>query len=755
MLLGSSVSRSVADGRPLYIFPRSPIESFEFLHNEKHMFYPEPTDEEYIRIRTVDRLIEFKNSDTAEVPRIPFYNTNLEHERFKERDFCIYDNENKYITVCHLREKRQGYYFYSKQNDNSYYEDLYLRLFVESDKPDINIRFKFNNAYVAGDINYNRADEYYRFKIEIVIEGGETANVGTTDDEDKEYTFQVVAQVISRKHKEEGELLQEKQLTMKYSPYQGWTLTKKGKLKQGRTGWLIDENGLFILKDGRRHLTEGMGIRIGNEDAKLGLNEIMESIPQSIMFSARKPDYQGGININKIPPYIPTKPIKNEYGVYEELLKEQYTAMTNLVVMQAFQISACYNNANPLILSDNVRFYSIGLDETDIPIVVTEIKGPEGQISENIHYHFQAQAHAANLKKLVIAGPHGDERNAQLAVLETQKYFMRNSVSVYDLMLYFVPSISPTMFFADARGLPFDGIVRYADNMTDAEKEKIAKTAADTALAGLTIPLLHGRIASKRALIQGQTNSLEPANGIDTNRDVYNLLKSTNAFYNFVIGEANGNRSNNFITLFMMHGYEDASGRDIRDKISTTSAQGTLSGPYLFDRNNGYIEDHIMDQMDIITTLIFGYRYERGKNITNKVEYSGNYFFNKKTNIKDEFNGEWSRKFYLREGNENAPSIQCFDIELGQDYNEGYRERIPIYDDTKVTNRSSNADIPFFNQDSDMNTKFVITNRSVELIVDETVSPHITVSQPVTVSFREFLLKYYDYRYRKIEKIVK
>jgi hypothetical protein len=87
--------------------------------------------------------------------------------------------------------------------------------------------------------------------------------------------------------------------------------------------------------------------------------------------------------------------------------------------------------------NNNSSFWSIGEDETGIPIVATRVEtdGP-------------------NKKKLVIAGSHGDERNAQRVIMATQRYFINEGDIPDDLALYFIPCLSPTMCFADARGIP-------------------------------------------------------------------------------------------------------------------------------------------------------------------------------------------------------------------------------------------------------------------------------------------------------------
>jgi hypothetical protein len=46
---------------------------------------------------------------------------------------------------------------------------------------------------------------------------------------------------------------------------------------------------------------------------------------------------------------------------------------------------------------------------------------------------------------LVIAGPHGDERNAQRLIMAAQRHFINTGVDDDNLLLYFIPTLSPTM----------------------------------------------------------------------------------------------------------------------------------------------------------------------------------------------------------------------------------------------------------------------------------------------------------------------
>jgi hypothetical protein len=187
---------------------------------------------------------------------------------------------------------------------------------------------------------------------------------------------------------------------------EGWTLTEDGHLVKGKTGFLIDENKYYILQDGRRvnnenALYNGEDLRIGAKEPEAGFRIIMEG---SDLVKSSSP-----------------LSIKDSYEVYGELLKEHGTALKNLVVYQAFQINRGHKLKEQTVvnsLGTNTNWQScgkgavsdavfgvIGLDETRIPIVVTRI----------------GQGNAG--KKLVTAGPHGDERNAQRVIMKTQECF--------------------------------------------------------------------------------------------------------------------------------------------------------------------------------------------------------------------------------------------------------------------------------------------------------------------------------------------
>lgn len=710
---------SSTDGPSLYLFPLMHCFSYDGIGDKKYVriqYHPDKARYEPVGTGN-DRPSGLPNFEVTATP-----------ENLKKTDYFIFADGNrsveKELTVCYLHRHENGEYSPIRQPLHDYRLSL---LSIEDAPAGIGFEFDYLNANgrwsPIGTNAIHFTDSRHEFcflKIKVKINVGN----GSRTPQDN-WTFQIKA-TVTKPVSGGGSIHEENRIMLTYSPYKGWTLTKEGKLMQGKAGWLIDEKEYYILKDGRR-VTEAEAKKPANNNLRFG-----------------KDDVAGGLDdiFGKTTVFILI--IKSEYTISESLRSDILPSLP-VVVFHAFQISICYE-ATDVTHASNCRFWRIGTDETDIPIVVTQI-GSFG----------------LGKKRIVIAGPHGDERNAIFAILETQKNFIVNRFLEHDLILFFIPATSPTMFFADARGLPFVGDhIDYSD-MPDAEVKKTVKDAVNTALRELKIEDLHDKmLAGLREDIRKQGNSLKPTHGIDSNRDVHNLLPSTVVFFKFVTEEAKKNVTEHTTTVFMMHGYENARDRggDIqRDGITVDTSHGTLCGPYMLDEEGkGFIAESIMNQMDVITTLIYGYRYvRRGSNtIANRVNHSRWYFFKSPIGIETEFNGEWSRKFYLREGvtDRNIPVILCFDIELGQDYNEGVRATASGggYSPAKIKDRSSssNPPLPFFNQIHSINTRFVRVNRGV-FFKDDRDRP---VPLPVAVPFCNFLLMYYDYRNKQIDRIV-
>jgi len=506
----------------------------------------------------------------------------------------------------------------------------------------------------------------------------------------------------------------------------GWMLTRNGLLVRGRTGWLVDENGLFILLDGRRlnePINEKMELRIGDaNDIWKGLYIILGNANSSI---AHENEYE-------------TKDLLYRFGPY-----------MNVVVYQAFQINICYNtsswqtctrkrtphvnNGNFIEAATNCEFKSIGTDETGIPIVVTRI-GAENAA-----------------KNIVISGPHGNERTARFVVLDTQQHFIEKGLSKTDLALYFIPAMSPTLFFADARGVPFvekEGDKYRLSNNKPKEKKEV-ENIMNEIYNFLEIPKLHDFIAEKingtlvHTLIQDQKDSEKPEYGIDANRDCFNVLKSTDSFQTF-INNLRARPEN--IIVIMMHGYENAfSPKENRINKRNGNDQGTVLGPYIVKTHNnieyGFINDDVKKYLDFMTASLFGYIYNENENLPAndpKNIRQQNYFYQANADV-TKLKGEWGRKLYTERN--DGQKILCVDIELANSYRDGTRGGNTPYNCEKIVNRDRH--FTFFSKKyGEPKGKFADVHRNIIYYLDNRDNQTIAF----TKSFYDFLTSYFDYK---------
>jgi hypothetical protein len=497
---------------------------------------------------------------------------------------------------------------------------------------------------------------------------------------------------------------------MKFLPYQGWTLTKDkgGKLIQGRTGWLIDEKGYYILQDGRRVSWEILNdeglddLRIGNEQPGEGLHEIL------------------GARYNEI--------ITKQFDAGD--LLHRYGPAMSEVANQALQINRGYvsgrwepctrhpvippNRKSPVPHYEEApdcSFKSIGRDETYIPIIVTRVG------KENAKY------------KLVIAGPHGDERNAQRLIMAAQRYFIQHGAPA-DTVLYFIPCLSPTMCFADARGIPIvnaTGEMYINGNSLSSINEAVSKLRSKEH----DIPYLHDLIATRqiremtlRNHIQGQTDPVSPRYGVDANRDYHSKLPSTIVFRNFIDGvkrncdvsdirqtctviyDSNEEKEEGpferstirHLCFLMIHGYD---------------SRGGVYGPYVMfgkgtaeewparmsDKDKEYV-DEIRKELGFVPLKPVTINAENsGKNVPVKDRVNDPHLFGGSEYDARPYRGEWSSYLYNKE-------IWTVDIELPESYDEGRRndeQSWRQYNWQTVVNPASslkllsNDDNPFFN----------------------------------------------------------
>jgi hypothetical protein len=458
----------------------------------------------------------------------------------------------------------------------------------------------------------------------------------------------------------------------------------------------------------------------------------------------------------------PSQGFKSQYNSIDLLNDEKLFDKMPVVIFQALQINVCYTANTPKSLNsqnNDVSFYKIGTDETGIPIVVTEIMKKTKIPPSAFFTPHERDNWYQGLKKLVISGPHGNERNALFVVLETQKHFIKEAGEVpHNLVLYFVPAISPTFFFADARGLPFvaswttDGkyIAKKIDYPDEEGSDKQYKEIITTRLKGsenLSIPKLHQLMEENNGAlhtnIQEQANSRKPEHGIDANRDYHDVLISALAFSRFIRG-LNGPPQN--ITVFMLHGYDSQINNERLGKkmkgYPYNKHQGAVYSAYKETENKMYLPDDIMKNVDLITLALFGFRYNLGSDSTKRFEYSQKYLFEKDPSLV-KYKGEWVQKLYNRE-------IFCFDIELAETYREGTRgKKDPSGKDKEyvpeMVIKRHEKGMPFF-QDKTKGKFVDLAQMNITFVYPKKEGEEKPVTKPkqVSLSFYDFLKDYYN-----------
>jgi hypothetical protein len=420
----------------------------------------------------------------------------------------------------------------------------------------------------------------------------------------------------------------------------GWKLMLNGDLVPGATGWLIDEFGLFILRDGRRvsmEIIERYGLEhliIGNKDSsEKGLQEILGR------------PYEESTDVELNVAYL--------FANYNETMPD--------IVYQAFQINIGHNQRiSEYEIVQGVKFYNYGFDESGIPLVVT-------QIGNEYAKH-----------KIIISGPHGDERCALRLILMVQRRFSREPTLAIesDSVFYFIPAMTPTFYFADARGLPIVnkyGKMDYEDNI---------EASIAYAIENIDIPLLHDNIVNiidvpespnkketlRTAIQQYNRNNrfaYYPKYGIDTNRDSHSHLSSIQSFYRFV-EKLPGDQK----TVILLHGYAST-------KISKTSSdphQGCIYPQYYIVPNINKAEVY-PDRIAFCKLIRKALGWNKPQMDDNGNEESFLYLSTK--NDPDYYKGEIIR--YFAELIPGEKRIYAFDIELPHIYDEGRREAISPY----------------------------------------------------------------------------
>jgi len=390
--------------------------------------------------------------------------------------------------------------------------------------------------------------------------------------------------------------------------HDGWRLTIRGQLLKGKSGWLRDENGLYILKDGRRlngeHEECINSLKIGATDEWNGLEIILGISSEEMKKLIKECNY----NTN-------------------ELLKNYGPSMSE-VVYQAFQINRGYNLSklstwesctryNPAYKGPTMEKYqtapdcsfcTIGRDETGIPIIVTRI----------------GKTNTKNV--LVIAGPHGDERNAQRVIMATQKHFIQHGVPDGTVM-YFIPCLSPTMAFADVRGIPNEFWINGKNG------EPLTMINGSFKLKTISIPALHNMLEKMypdekgvnqllRTLIQDQKDPGNPKWGVDANRDVTLSLPSSQRFADFIqhltgviVRKPIKTKYDGSYTFLFIHGYD--SGKAEEKEVD----HGCVYGQYNVDNNKGKLHDVTKMYIDFMTQSLFGYINSKSGKENNNKEY--------------------------------------------------------------------------------------------------------------------------------------
>jgi hypothetical protein len=235
----------------------------------------------------------------------------------------------------------------------------------------------------------------------------------------------------------------------------------------------------------------------------------------------------------------------------------------------------------------------------------------------------------------------------------TQRYFINEGIdSNLGLALYFIPSISPTLAFADARGLPIvdkDGKKYEPD---DADSKKSIETALK---AHTEIQYIHDLIREPvggiilRNQIQSQRNPENPRYGIDSNRDYNMALPSSRAFKGF-IELLTRNTDRDKLNVFMMHGYTE---------------YGDVYGPYyLNSRGKVRMTNEVKGYVNYIRSTLFNHRNIERTNShidENVNDPDRQFYFADTLENPGKYKGEWVYHLYA---NDKENGILCFDIEL-------------------------------------------------------------------------------------------
>jgi hypothetical protein len=256
--------------------------------------------------------------------------------------------------------------------------------------------------------------------------------------------------------------------------------------------------------------------------------------------------------------------------------------------------------------------------------------------------------------RLVIAGPHADERNAQRVVMAAQRHFINTGVDGNNLLLYFIPTLSPTFTFADARGLPIvdgDG-TKYGEKDGANLQQSIEMAIKQYTEIQYIHDLMEEKIEDKilRNHIQDQDDPARPQWGIDANRDINLKLPSSRVFKTFM-ELVSQNFDKNNLNVFMLHGYTE---------------RGDVYGPYYLEGSGKVrMEDAVKRYVNYIRRTLFNRGQIRVTNLASigpeDIDPDSGFYFGETREKPEKYAGEWAYQVY---STDKEHGILSFDIEL-------------------------------------------------------------------------------------------
>jgi hypothetical protein len=280
-------------------------------------------------------------------------------------------------------------------------------------------------------------------------------------------------------------------------------------------------------------------------------------------------------------------------------------------------------------------------------------------------------------KVIIIATPHGDERNAQRLTLWNQMKFTAEYSG--NKLYYFIPSTSPTAYFADIRDFPQD-LVDRNNQMVEGYSRGISNAE-------------YGRLLMRLSEKGNKARNGGPNEDIpvyNTNRDCKDKnLISTGHMLRFLEGFSSRNRGEKVV--FFIHGY---------DTTGAVFSKYTVNEKIPDDEQIPVVAEEDFNRAKNISLLVFQHTMRKrfynkdGHNIDNNIAKLKEYL-----------------KLYAGEYLQYVPlGMRAFDIELMEDrLNEGrpaeHEWKIPPYNENRDI-RKNNTPV-FYSND---NGKEIISN---------------------------------------------